>query len=121
MIPTLLGSNHATLPEGVGLGAVLVKAKTIKDEMFIAAARALADYGGWCSDWNMHLLLAAADHAALPVCALTIVWRFAGNKMVSGARTAADEAANRVGPWHLLVCVMPALILFLAALQSASW
>ena len=62
--------DHAALPEGVGLGAVLVKAKTIKDEMFIAAARALADYGGWCFDWNMHFLLAAADHAALPVCAL---------------------------------------------------
>ena len=49
--------DHATLPEGVGLGAVLVKAKTIKDEMFIAAARALADYGGWCFDWKMQVLL----------------------------------------------------------------
>ena len=49
------------------------------------------------------------------------MWSLAGNDKVSGARTATHEAAYRLGPWHLHVCVAPAHILFLAALQSVPW
>ena len=37
-------ANNVFIFPGVGFGAVMIKAKTVTDDMFIAAARALADY-----------------------------------------------------------------------------
>lgn len=39
-------ANNVFIFPGVGFGAVMVKAKTVTDEMFIAAARGLADSVG---------------------------------------------------------------------------
>ena len=37
-------ANNVFIFPGVGFGSVMVKAKTVTDDMFIAAARGLADY-----------------------------------------------------------------------------
>ena len=38
-----LGGNNAYVFPGIGLGAVVCRARTLPDELFLAAARALAD------------------------------------------------------------------------------
>ena len=37
-------ANNVFIFPGVGFGSVMIKAKTVTDDMFIAAARGLADY-----------------------------------------------------------------------------
>lgn len=39
-------ANNVFIFPGVGFGAVMAKARTVTDDMFIAAAKALADYVG---------------------------------------------------------------------------
>lgn len=37
-------ANNVFIFPGVGFGSVMIKAKTVTDDMFVAAARGLADY-----------------------------------------------------------------------------
>lgn len=93
-------TNNSYIFPGVGLGAIAVKAKTISDGMFMAAARALAEASPARSDPNANLLPRVAQLRELSVTIAIAVGEQACRDNLCPARSCVEiEEAVREKIW----------------------
>jgi malate dehydrogenase (oxaloacetate-decarboxylating) len=96
-------TNNAYVYPGIGLGAIAAKAHRISDEMFLAAARAIADLSPVKRDPQANLLAPFAELRKLSFHVAIAVAKQAQADGLAAAASAEDiTAAVRAKMWHPL-------------------